>query len=222
MYLIISDTHIGDRHSNKFLPGLFSVLKKYSQYDNCHLVLNGDIIDWAKHLGFDERHRVFFTLIGKFKKITYIEGNHDWFVAGLKDVIPCISFKEELLLHLDNKIVRIIHGHQTDFWATKLPRFNRFLIKFNHWGYNLINVDVQHKVRKTWLVQKFLLERQEKKLIRKENIANVLIAGHTHRPCVRECDGIVYYNTGDWVEADHRAFVIIDDQNNIELIKYEG
>jgi len=221
MYLIISDVHVGDRHSNKFLPGLFSILEKYSQYENCHLILNGDIIDFAKTPNFDERHRILFTLIGKFHKITYIEGNHDWFVAGLKDVIPCISFKHELLLRLDNKIIRIVHGHQTDKWASKYSRFNRFLIRVNRWIYDLINIDIQHKLRSTWLVQKFLLERQEKKLIRKENIANVLIAGHTHRPCVREYDGILYYNTGDWVEADHRAFVIIDDNNCIELVRYE-
>lgn len=221
MYLIISDLHIGDRHSNRFLPSLFSLLEKYSQEKNCCLILNGDAIDLAKTLEFDERHRMFFKIIKKFNEIVYIEGNHDWFMAGLKDAIPGISFKKEVLLHLDNKIIRVIHGHQTDFWVSKFPKFNRFLIRINRWIYNFINIDVQHLIRKTWLVQKFLLERQEKSLIREEYVANVLIAGHTHRPCVKEYDGILYYNTGDWVEADHRAFVVIDDQNKIELIKYE-
>jgi len=221
MYLILSDTHIGDRHSNKYLPSLFSLLDEYSQRDNCHLILNGDILDLAKTLKFDERHRLFFSLVSRFHQITYIEGNHDWFVSGLRDVIPHISFKKELLLHLNNKIVRVIHGHQTDFWSYRLSKITRFLIRLNRWFYDLTNIDAQHYVRKTRLVQKFLLERQEKKLIRKENIANVLIAGHTHRPCVREEYNTLYYNTGDWVEADHRGYVVIDDQNRIELFKYE-
>jgi UDP-2,3-diacylglucosamine pyrophosphatase LpxH len=47
----------------------------------------------------------------------------------------------------------------------------------------------------------------------------VIVAGHTHRPCAREKYGVRYYNTGDWVEKDHAAYVTIDKSGEIELIR---
>jgi UDP-2,3-diacylglucosamine pyrophosphatase LpxH len=220
MYLILSDLHIGDKHANKFLPGLFDLLESFSKMDY-HLILNGDIFDFVKCLNFDERHRTFLSIIQKYKSVIYIEGNHDWFISGIEDALPHISFKKELLLKFNNKIIRIIHGHQTDKWATKRAKLTRFLIKLNDWIYKLINIDIQHWVRKTWLVQKFFLKRQERRLIRNESVANIIIAGHTHRPCVRNEDGTLYYNTGDWVEKNHSAYITIDNDGNIELTRYK-
>jgi len=219
MYLILSDLHIGDKHSNRFLPSLFNLLEDLpGEY---HLILNGDVFDFAKCLNFDERHRIFLSIIQKFKSVTYIEGNHDWFVSGIKDVLPCVTFRKELLLRMNNKIIRIVHGHQTDKWATKRAKLTRFFIKLNNLIYKLANIDIQHWARKTWLVQRFLLSRQEKKLIKNESVANIIIAGHTHRRCARTENGTLYYNTGDWVEEDHGAYVTIDDDGNIELIKHK-
>ena len=218
IHLVISDTHIGDRQSNKNLPKLFTLLEDYSKKENCNLVLNGDIFDFAKTLAFDERHRIFLSLIQKYENVTYIEGNHDWFVSGLRDVLP-ISFKKCVLLKLENKIIRISHGHQTDRMVMNMPKLNRFLVKINSWFHDCSGIDVQHAARKTWLVQKLLLQRQENRLIRLEKVANVVIAGHTHRPCEREYKGIMYYNTGDWVEKDHCSYVTISDNSNIELFR---
>lgn len=221
MWLIISDTHVGDRQANRNLPSLLSLLEDFSKED-CTLVLNGDIFDFSKYLNFDERHRAFLTAIQKFKEVIYIEGNHDWFVSGLQDTLPCISFKKEMLLKINNKIIRIAHGHQTDTTVMKRPRLSRFLTRLNKWIYELIGIDLQHSFRKTWLVQKFLLQRQEKKLVRMEAQANVIIAGHTHRPCARKIYDTMYYNTGDWVEAPHRAYALIHDDGEIELFKLRG
>ena len=44
MWLIISDTHVGDRQANRNLPGLLSLLEDFSKED-CTLVLNGDTQD---------------------------------------------------------------------------------------------------------------------------------------------------------------------------------
>lgn len=218
MYLIISDTHVGDRQANRNLPSLLSLLETFSQKD-CTLVLNGDIFDFSKYLGFDERHRSFLSMIQKFKKIIYIEGNHDWFVSGLKDVFPNMSFKKDLLIRINNKIIRVSHGHQTDSSVMKYPRFVRFLTRINKYIYELIGLDIQHIIRKTWLVQKFLLQQQEKKLVRLESQANIIIAGHTHRLCYRKIYDTEYYNTGDWVEKKNRAYIIIDNNGEVELVK---
>ena len=217
MWLVLSDIHIGDKHSDSQLPKLFSLLEEFSNKGHT-LVLNGDIFDFAKTLGFDERHRIFLSLIQKYNEVIYIEGNHDWFVSGLQDTFPKITFKKELLLHLENKIVRITHGHQTDNFVKKMPRINRLLVKLNSWFYDIFGLDIQHHARKTWLVQNLMLKRQEKKLVHREKVANVIISGHTHRPCFHEKYGNPYYNTGDWVEKDHCTYVLIEN-NEIELVK---
>lgn len=218
MWLIISDTHVGDRQANRNLPSLLSLLEDFSQKD-CVLVLNGDAFDFSKFLGFDERHRIFLSVIQKFKKVIYIEGNHDWFVSGLRDVFPNISFKKKIILRIDNKIIKIAHGHQTDSAVMKHPALARTFTRINKWIYELIGIDLQHRLRQTWMVQKFLLQRQEKKLVRMETQANVIIAGHTHRPCSRMIYDTMYYNTGDWVEASHRAYVLVHDNGEIELVR---
>jgi len=221
MYLVISDTHVGDRQANRNLPSLLFLLEEFSE-KNCTLVLNGDVLDFSKMLEFDERHRAFLLVIQKFKKVIYIEGNHDWFVSGLGDVFSHISFRKEVLLKINNQIIKIAHGHQTDTTIMNYPKFVRFVIKVNKWVYELTGVDLQHAFRQTWLVQNFLLQRQENKLVRMESQANVIIAGHTHRPCARKIYDTMYYNTGDWVEYDHRAYVIIHDDGEIELVKLRG
>ena len=221
MWLVISDTHVGDRQANKNLPSLLALLEEFADKD-CTLVLNGDIFDFSKFLGFDERHRAFLLAVQKFKKIIYIEGNHDWFVSGIRDVFPHISFRKEMLLRINNEIIRISHGHQTDSTVMRHPRFNRILTAFNKWIYELIGVDLQHAFRKTWLVQRFLLQRQENKLVRMESQANVIIAGHTHRPCIRKIYDTTYCNTGDWVDPSHRAYAIIHDDGRVELVKLRG
>jgi UDP-2,3-diacylglucosamine pyrophosphatase LpxH len=218
MWLVISDTHIGDRQANKNLPNLFKLLNKYANKE-CTLVLNGDIIDFSKALEFDERHRIFFSIIQKFNNIIYIEGNHDWFVSGIKDVFPCISFRKELLIEIDSRIIRISHGHQTDSFNTKFPKFVRFLVRINRWIYEIIGIDIQHIVRKSWIVQKFLLLKQERKLIRMEKVANTIIAGHTHRPCRRIEYDTEYFNTGDWIDKSHMCYVKINKNGNIELVR---
>lgn len=218
MWIVISDTHIGDKHSNENLPKLFSFLEEFSSL-GYNLILNGDIFDFAKCLEFDERHRTFINIVQKFKRVIYIEGNHDWFVSGLKKSLGRAEFKKEFILNHNNKIIKVIHGHQTDNGVVLFPRLNRFLVRMNSWFYNLTGLDIQHKLRKLKIVQKLFQEKQATKLIRKERFANILIAGHTHQPGIRNECGIQYFNTGDWVETDHCYFAVIKDDSTIELIK---
>ena len=221
MWLIISDTHVGDRQANRNLPSLLNLLEDFSKKD-CILVINGDAFDFSKFLGFDERHRAFIAAVQKFKNIIYIEGNNDWFISGLSDVLPHICFKKELILRLNHNIIKIEHGHQTDTAVMRYPGLARTFTRINRWIYQFTGIDVQHWLRKTWIVQKFLLQRQEKKLVRMESQANIIIAGHTHRPCVRTIYDTIYYNTGDWVEYDHRSFALIHDDGEIELFRLKG
>lgn len=209
-YLIISDTHIGDIHTNKNLPKLFNLLETYALKEYV-LILNGDTLDFAKMLAFDERHKQFFKILKKFQKVIYIEGNHDWFLTGLGDVVPNIVFVKDLYLYLNDKMIHIIHGHQYDKSVMKFPRLTRLLIKMNKWIEHLFGFDIQHWFKQTAFAHKWLVEKQERRLIRKELVANILITGHTHSACQKEINNIMYYNTGNWIENNQCCYILIED-----------
>jgi UDP-2,3-diacylglucosamine pyrophosphatase LpxH len=221
MWLVISDTHVGDRQANRNLPSLFKLLDSFSN-KGYNIVLNGDIFDFSKYLGFDERHRTFLKKLYGFETVTYIEGNHDWFLSGLKDSIPNISFREDLLLYLNDNIIRITHGHHTDRLVANRPLLVRIMTKLNKEIYEMTGVDIQHIFSRSWLSQKILLKRQENILVRKETQANILIAGHTHMPRSRIIYDTWYYNCGDWINPDHRSYVLIDDIGEVELVRLKG
>lgn len=213
MYVVISDTHIGDRQANKNLPVLFNFLEKLDK--NITLVLNGDIIDFSKTFYFDERHRIFLRIIQKFNKVIYIEGNHDWFVSGLKDVFPKLIFKKQLLININSKLIRIFHGHTLDFFCSKFPRFVRSMTIFSDWVYKYTGINFQGLFYKH--IQKYFLKMKARKITRLEMCANIIITGHTHFPQKMVINNVDFYNSGDWLDSKNTACVIIDDTGEIKL-----
>ncbi len=95
MFLVLSDIHIGDDIVNGKLDKIFALIELYASTNN-HIILNGDIFDLAKVLEFDDRHREFLSCLKNYGRITYIEGNHDWFMAGLDGYFGPIEIKKEL------------------------------------------------------------------------------------------------------------------------------
>jgi len=206
MWIIISDTHIGDIHADHSLEKLFSFL--YSLPTTINLVLNGDIIDIAKHSTFDDRHTKFFSILQRFKKVIYLQGNHDWKLSKLP-TLSNISYQNELIIKKD-KIILIKHGHVPTLFDASI----RFFIRTNKWIYKIFKINFQHVFGK--LLSKSMLKRQEKYITSKAN-ADILITGHTHAPKIQKLHNKIYINTGDWVNEKHRYYAIIDDNGNASL-----
>lgn len=209
MHIIIGDTHIGDDRTNDNLPKLFLFLEKISK-TNCSLILNGDIIDFARYLGFDERHRMFFKLLSKFKDIVYISGNHDWIIGGLKDCMPNVSFVDNFELNAYNKRIKILHGHQIDFFAKRWPIVSKIIIKLNSIFYKLTGVDIERKIKGMRIFKKYFFDKQEDKLITKyRKDFDILISGHTHNCKNIYEENFIYMNPGDWI--DDCSYIMIDN-----------
>lgn len=216
MRLIISDTHIGDDRGDRHLGALLRVVEHYAS-PSSHLILNGDIFDLASCLSMDSRHREFIDAARLHGKVTYIEGNHDWIIKGFGEVLSRdIGFADELCFEAGGQKFRVLHGHQYDFVANWMPRTNRFLIRFNHLLRRLVAVDLQFALRTT-NIGRWMLTRQERRLARREKWADVIVAGHTHRPTVARYRQKTYINTGDWVERQNRAYLLISDNGGFEL-----
>jgi len=216
VHMVVSDTHIGDDRGDRNLPSLFKVVEKYAVPDS-HLILNGDIFDLAAKMRLDERHKEFMDVARRHGRITYIQGNHDWIIKCFGDVLSNdMRFANELKMESGGTKFRIIHGHQYDFVANRMPKANRAVIKINHWVRRFTTVDLQLILRTTKMGKR-LLEKQEKRLARREKWADVIVAGHTHRPKAERIGDKTYVNTGDWVERDNRAFLLIEDDGSFEL-----
>lgn len=213
MYIIFSDIHLGDINSDKNLPKLFELLKTFPK--EYKLIFNGDTFDLVKNLSFDERHREFLKIIQEFNEVYFIVGNHDWIIEGLRDIFLKIKILPELNLELNDNIIKIIHGHQADTLSSKLAVFDRFLIRLNLFIYKLIKIDIQLKIKNFSYIKK-LLQSQEKKLVEKELLADIIIAGHTHCPKIVNYGDVIYYNTGDWVNLEN-YYILLD--KDIKFIK---
>jgi UDP-2,3-diacylglucosamine pyrophosphatase LpxH len=215
-WLVISDTHIGDDRSDRNLASLLKLVESHASQDS-HLVLNGDIFDLASCLSMDSRHKEFINAARQHGKVTYLEGNHDWIIRGLGEVLSKdIEFADELRFEAGGRKFRILHGHQFDLVANRLPRANRFIIRLNHFLRRLTDIDFQFILRATDM-GRWMLGRQEKRMIKKEKWADIVVAGHTHRPRIAHFRRRTYINTGDWIERPNRAYLTIREDGDFDL-----
>lgn len=213
MYVVFSDIHIGDINSDKNLPKLFQLLNNFPK--EYKLIFNGDTFELVKNLSFDERHAEFLKIIQKFDEVYFIIGNHDWLLNGLQNVFQKVKILPELNLELNNNIIKIIHGHQSDLLVSKFELFDRFLVRLNFLIYKLIKIDIQLKIKSCSCIKK-LLKSQEKKLVEKYLLADIIIAGHTHCAKIENYGEVIYYNTGDWVNLEN-YYILLD--KDIKFIK---
>lgn len=221
MIAVVSDLHIGDSRADGNLPSLFRTVEGLASPDS-HLVVNGDAFDLALSMSMDGRHREFASVAGRHGRVTLVQGNHDWCLGKVgRTLFPSALFCRELALVVGGRGFRFLHGHQSDFVSNRLPWLNRLMIRLNHWFAGSTGIDLQRKLRATRLGQR-ILERQENRIVADGDWAEVVVAGHTHRPSVRRVGGRTYINTGDWVESAHRACLLVQDDGAFELAMLGG
>lgn len=221
--IFISDVHLGTKDCKA--EQLNNFLKNHS-CDTLYLV--GDIIDGWKiqqnKLRWKQTHtNVIRRVLGASKrgtKVVFIAGNHDEF---LRPMIPYgLNFgnveiaNQSIHVGLDNKKYLVIHGDLFD-GITKLAPWLSFLgdkaydfvlslnNKFNWirrkmgFGYWSLSQFLKYKV-KTAVDFIFDFEKNLARYCKKRGFDGV-ICGHIHHAEIKEIDGIVYMNDGDWVES---------------------
>jgi UDP-2,3-diacylglucosamine pyrophosphatase LpxH len=227
--VFVSDVHLGSRGCRADL--LLEFLKAI-EVDTLFLV--GDIFDlWAMKKSFfwpQEHNNVVRTVLGKAKggtRVIYIPGNHD---EDLREF--CGSVFGNLEIHRefvhetgDGKKLLVMHGDEFDTvvkcspWLARLGstaydftlRLNRYvnalrrLFGFPYWslaGY------LKHRVKNAvQYISSF--EGAVAHAARKRGVDGV-VCGQIHRPEIREMDGVMYCNDGDWVES---CSAIVEDMN---------
>ena len=237
--IIISDLHLGAGGSKA--EEVTNFLKSYS----CKkLILNGDIIDaWQlkKYGVWKRKHTMFFKRVLKMieennTKVIYIRGNHDDF---LDQIIPLrlgkhFQIRKDYILNSGTQRLYVTHGDVFDSITTHLKWLaylgdigytfllwvNKFYNKYREWrglSYYSLSQRIKQSVK---MAVNYMTDFEEKltELARSRNCDGV-ICGHIHHPAIREIDGIIYMNSGDWVET--LSALVEDFEGNWSLLYYD-
>jgi UDP-2,3-diacylglucosamine pyrophosphatase LpxH len=220
--IFISDVHLGTRGCRS------DFLADFLRRVSCqNLFLVGDIIDgWRlrKSWYWDESHDEVLRLILRHARtgseVTYIPGNHDemfraWLPLGLE--IAGIRLRKEASHQTaDGKRLLIMHGDEFD----SVVRYAKFLallgdgaytvaLVINRWfnaarrklGYPYWSLSAWAKRQVKGAVK--AIDRFETALAgeaRRRGFDGV-VCGHIHHAEMREVQGVLYLNDGDWVES---------------------
>ena len=219
--LFLSDIHLGTRACQA--DHLIEFLREHPS-EQTYLI--GDIIDfWAMHRGIcwmPAHNTVVQKLLRRARhgeRIVFIPGNHD---EVLRDY-PGVSFggievhPEAIHETADGRRLLLIHGDIFDQvtrhhrWVAVLGdvAYN-WLVRLNLWlswarrkmgrsGYWLLAGYAKRKV-KTALNFIFDFEDSAVRHARERGLDGI-VCGHIHWAAIKEIDGLLYINCGDWVDS---------------------
>ena len=216
----LSDTHLGTRGCQAR-----ALLDFLDAHDCDYLYLVGDIIDFwrlkrAPH--WTQLHSdVIRMVLSKARAgtvVTLVPGNHDEYLRRFCDLqLGNIMVTEEAIHRtVDGRLLLVVHGDQFD----GITRCHRWLALTGDVGYDVLLVlnrwfnrgrrllclpywslsaYVKGKVKRavnfiTAFETALAHEAQRRKL-------HGVVCGHIHHAEIREIEGILYCNTGDWVES---------------------
>lgn len=216
----ISDVHLGARGCKADL------LLEFLRSSHCEtLYLVGDIVDgWRLKRGWywpQPHNDVVQKLLRRARKgtrVIYVPGNHDHFARDyVGNSFGAIEVVDEAIHHsADGRALLVVHGDAFD----GVVRYARWLavlgdhaytmaLALNHWfnairrllGYPYWSLSAYLKYKVKNAVQ-FIgdYERAVVDAARQRQVDGI-VCGHIHHAELREIDGLIYANCGDWVES---------------------
>lgn len=245
-FVLMSDCHRGDGNwGDNFAKNqniAFKALNYYYDKGYTYIELgDGDEL-WENRKLEDikEVHGHVFWMLTKFynkDRLYFIYGNHDmvkrkdsYVKENMHDRYD-LKKKEEVLMFPNLKVhegivlrykptkdrILLIHGHQADFFNSKLWKLSRTLVRYLWRPLELFGVNDPVRTAKNYkkrdLVERYLATWSEKE-------KHMLIAGHTHRPVFPEPDTSAYFNDGSCVHP--RCITAIEiSEGSISLVKWE-
>ncbi|MFZ5762282.1 MAG: UDP-2,3-diacylglucosamine diphosphatase [Thermodesulfobacteriota bacterium] len=216
----LSDLHLGSRNTNSDY-----LLTFLEQHEAEYLYLVGDILDlWLVKGGWHwpaANDRIVDCLFAKSRngtKVFYIPGNHDGAlrrhapgeIRGVR-LVP-----EAIHQTADGRRFLVLHGDEFDHistysaWLARLgSTAYEFLLRLNRYlaacrrrlglGYWSLSAFLKHQVKEAVnFVGNF--KREIVSEARRRQVDG-LICGHVHHASYEELGGVIYTNTGDWVES---------------------
>jgi len=234
----ISDVHLGTPASRAS-----DLLAFLDSIDADRLYLVGDIVDLERlqvRPRFPDEHRQvlsrFVQLAALGTEVVYIPGNHDFQCRDLVGSELCgvpVAMEAEHIT-ADGRRLLVTHGDILD----REIRHGTNLEAFGAAAYNLmLQLDVVINQLRSRLGQDYVsvsrrvkgrLASANEYIRRFEEVAagyarergfDGIVCGHIHRPSVRDIDGTIYANDGDWVE--HRTALAESPDGRLELLSWQ-
>jgi UDP-2,3-diacylglucosamine pyrophosphatase LpxH len=218
--IFLSDIHLGTRGCQAEL-----LLDFLRHHDSDYLYLVGDIVDgwrlkrsWFWAQSHNDVVQKILRKARKGTKVIYVPGNHD---EAARDYCG-LNFggvqvmRETIHEGADGKRYLVLHGDEFDGivryakWLALLgdSAYNMAL-RLNHW-FNLARraLGLPYWSLSAWLKHKVKnaveyignYEKAVAEEARKRGVDGV-ICGHIHHAEIRDFDGVLYCNDGDWVES---------------------
>ena len=216
----ISDVHLGTREAKA--PFLLDFLRHHLA-DRLYLV--GDMFDgWALRRSWywpASHNDVLQALLRRARsgtEITYIPGNHDEAARSFPglDFGGIIVQSQAMHTTADGRELLILHGDEFDGvvrharWLSLLGavaysgilKLNRHVNRVRRWfdlPYWSLSAYLKHKTKRA--VQFIADFEQAVAREAREQGVDGVVCGHIHHAEMRSIDGVLYANTGDWVES---------------------
>lgn len=244
--IFISDVHLGTRDCRVDL--LLDFLRE-TECDTLFLVGDIlDFWQMKRNWFWPEAHStVIQKILRKSRhgtKVVYIEGNHDPVDSFLGQVLDrgSVHFgdieiaREWKYRSADGRDFLVIHGDQFDLCMQSAP----WLTRFGDWGYSVLlrlNVVLGAVNRILGRTTRWSLSRAIKKRVKRvtrfigeyESILaraardrgmDGVICGHIHSPAIERYHGVLYMNSGDWVE--HGSALVEHDDGRFGIVLWGG
>jgi UDP-2,3-diacylglucosamine pyrophosphatase LpxH len=236
--IFISDVHLGTRACQA--ERLLDFLREYPAQ---HLYLVGDIIDFWSMSRSIHWNTAQNTVVQKVlrrarhgERVMLIPGNHD---EALRDYCES-SFGDIHVIYehvhetADGRRFLLIHGDDFD----QVTRYHRWVAVLGDMAYNnLVRINgwlsklrrlfgiagywslAGYAKRRVKSALQFIFDFEDSVMhhVRERGLDGV-ICGHIHWAALKEMDGLVYANCGDWV--DSCTAIIEHDDGRLELIDW--
>ncbi|MBX9739250.1 MAG: UDP-2,3-diacylglucosamine diphosphatase [Beijerinckiaceae bacterium] len=233
--LFISDLHLGTRGCQA--EALLDFIRVYEAET---IFLVGDIIDgwrlksvWHWPQAHNDVVQKLFRKVRKGARLIYVPGNHDEFLRDYAgSTFGGIEIAEEAMhLTADGRRMLVLHGDKFD----TIVRNARWLALLGDCAYDFaiwLNRWIARARRafglpywsfSAWSKQKVkravnFISAFEQAVVQeaRRHEADVVICGHIHKPTSCTMDGVLYLNTGDWVESN--TAVVEHFDGRLELV----
>ncbi|MDB5650949.1 MAG: metallophosphoesterase [Hyphomicrobiales bacterium] len=233
--LFISDVHLGTRGCQA--AALLDFIRVYDA-DTIYLV--GDIIDgwrlrasWHWPQAHNDVVQKILRKVRKGTRLVYVPGNHDEFLreyAG--STFGGIEIVEEAIhVTADGRRMLVLHGDKFD----TIVRNMRWLALLGDGAYDLaiwLNRWIA-RVRRAFNLPYWSFSAWSKQKVKRavnfisafehavamdarKHDVEIVLCGHIHRPAHQQLDGLLYLNTGDWVESN--SAVVEHPDGRLELV----
>ncbi|MEQ8444133.1 MAG: UDP-2,3-diacylglucosamine diphosphatase [Alphaproteobacteria bacterium] len=216
----ISDTHLGTRGCQA------EFLLDFLRHTECEtLYLVGDIIDgWRLKRSWywtETQNEVVQEVLKKSRRgcqVIYVPGNHDEVLRDYTELFFGGVLVKEEAIHkgADGRRYLVIHGDKFD----SVVRYAKWLALLGDWAYTvLLSTNTYVNMVRRWLKLPYwslsaylkhkvknaveFISHYEDAVVQEARRRGVdgVVCGHIHHAEMREIDGVLYCNDGDWVES---------------------